>query len=82
MWQIEFDPKMGIWSPFVYWYVAINTLVCAVFTVVVIIGGISDLKFLFRSLREEVVDETDDGRVTPDSHELQPTPYEKIPSEQ
>ena len=33
------------------------------FTVVVTIGGIYDLIYLFRELNEEVLDETDDGRV-------------------
>ena len=54
---------MSFWSPFIFWFVAINVFVTLVFTVVVIIGGISDLKFLFKSLREADVDETDDGRV-------------------
>lgn len=60
---IQFDETLGIWSPFVYWFVVVNTLLCAVFTAVVIVGGIFDLRFLFRSLREEVVDAHDDGRV-------------------
>ena len=33
------------------------------FTLVVIVFGFFDLKFLFKALREELVDETDDGRV-------------------
>jgi len=60
---IEFDPEMGIWSPLVYWYVAVNAILCAAFSVVVVVGGIFDLRYLFRALREEIVDETDDGRV-------------------
>ncbi|MDC0935680.1 hypothetical protein OAS39_05295 [Pirellulales bacterium] len=63
MFDIEFDPELGIWSPLVYWYVIVNAFICAAFTVVVVIGGIFDLRFLFRALREEVADETDDGRV-------------------
>lgn len=55
--------SMSFWSPFTFWFVAINVFVTLVFTVVVIIGGIFDLKFLFKSLREAEVDETDDGRV-------------------
>jgi len=34
---------------------------------VVIVGGLFDLRFLFKALKEEVVDETDDGRVISDA---------------
>jgi len=60
---IQFDPGLGIWSPFVYWFVVANAILCALFTLVVIVGGVFDLRFLFTSLKEQVVDETDDGRV-------------------
>lgn len=62
MWNIQFNPEIGSWSPFIFWYVAINAVLCAVFTLVVAIGGMFDLRYLLRSLREEHVDESDDGR--------------------
>jgi hypothetical protein len=34
-----------------------------IMTVVVTIGGIADLRYLFKSLNEQILDETDDGRV-------------------
>ncbi len=61
--QFSNDPNIGPWSRFVFWFAIINTLATMGFTVVVIIGGIFDLKFLFKALREESVDVTDDGRV-------------------
>ena len=60
---IQFDPDLGIWSPFVYWFVAVSAILCGVFTLVVIVGGAFDLRFLFNALNEEVCDEADDGRV-------------------
>lgn len=60
---IEFDPTLGFWSPFVYWFVTVNAILCGVFTLVVIVGGVYDLRFLFAALNEAEVDETDDGRV-------------------
>jgi len=60
---IQFDASLGVWSPFVYWFVVINTLLCAGFTAVVIVGGFFDLRFLFKALSEEVGDAHDDGRV-------------------
>jgi len=64
------DPSLEFWSPVIFWYVAIAAILCGVFTLVVIVGGIFDLRFLFKALNEEVTDETDDGRVStegPDS---------------
>lgn len=54
---------MSIWM--------ILTYICAigfgaflvVLTVIVTIGGVFDLKYFFKSLDEEILDETDDGRV-------------------
>lgn len=60
---IDFDQTLGLWSPFVYWFVVVNALACAAFTLVVIVGGLFDLQYLFKSLREETVDAADDGRV-------------------
>ena len=61
--MIQFSPDVGLWSPFVFWFVLVNAVVCAVFSLVVVVGGIFDLRYLFRALGEEEVDETDDGRV-------------------
>jgi len=61
--MIEFSQEIGFWSKFVFWFVAINVVVTILFTLVIIVGGCFDLKFLFNALKEEEVDETDDGRV-------------------
>ena len=60
--MIEFSEDIGFWSVFVFWCAFTNTFACLGFTVVVIIGGIFDLRYLFRSLREEEIDDADDGR--------------------
>lgn len=60
---IQFDASLGFWSPFVFWFVAVNAILCGVFTLVVIVGGVFDLRFLFKALNEQDNDETDDGRV-------------------
>lgn len=62
---MQFDPALGFWSPFIFWYCVSNAIISIAFTFVVIAGGFSDLKFLLRALKEETVDETDDGRVPP-----------------
>lgn len=69
---ITFDESLGFWSPAIYWFVMVNALATLVFTLVVIVGGCFDLAFLFRSLKEETVDETDDGRVTAPAGESPP----------
>ena len=61
--MIEFSDKIGFWSPLVFWFVFINVFTCLACTILVIFGGCFDLSFLFRALREEEVDEADDGRV-------------------
>lgn len=61
--MIHFSPELGWWSPAVFWYALINVIACLIFTVVVIIGGAGDLRYLFKSMREERIDDTDDGRV-------------------
>jgi hypothetical protein len=60
---IEFDPNLGLWSPGIFWFVIVNAILCGCFTVVVIVGGLFDLRYLFHALRTEEVDEADDGRV-------------------
>ncbi|HRJ72170.1 MAG TPA: hypothetical protein PLS03_08085 [Terrimicrobiaceae bacterium] len=66
---MEFAPELGFWSPFIFWFCLVNAVLSILFTLVVIVGGISDLKYLFRALKEETVDEADDGRVQPSSTE-------------
>jgi hypothetical protein len=67
--MIQFSEQIGFWSKFIFWYVFINGFLCLVFTLVVIIGGFHDLRYLFTSLREDNVDEKDDGRVIATGHE-------------
>lgn len=63
--MIVFSPEIGFWSAFVFWFAVANTVATTLFTIVVIIGGAFDLRYLFRALESERVDETDDGRVIP-----------------
>ena len=70
--MIQFSPELGLWSKAVFWYVVINIILCLGFTVVVIIGGIGDLRFLLKSMDEEEVDEADDGRVIARKEEEKP----------
>ncbi len=62
--QFSTDPNIGPWSKFVFWFAMINTIATMAFTLVVIFFGFFDLKFLFKALREERIDVTDDGRVS------------------
>ena len=61
--MIEFSPEIGFWSVATFWYTLINTFACLIFTIVVIIGGIFDIRYLFKALKEDPVDNADDGRV-------------------
>ena len=58
---------MPAWIYFTYVYVVLFILLFLVLTVIVVIGGYVDLKYLFKSLKEEIVDEADDGRITDSS---------------
>lgn len=69
---MTFSPDIGFWSPFIFWFCIVNAFASTLFILVVIVGGIRDLQFLLRALREESVDVTDDGRVS--SPPDQPTP--------
>lgn len=69
--MIQFSEQIGFWSKFIFWYISINSLTCIVFTIVVIVGGFYDLRYLFKSLREQGVDENDDGRVIAASSEIE-----------
>ena len=61
--MITFSSEIGFWSPFVFWFVVVSSIACGLFAIVITIGGLRDLRYLFRELRESEVDETDDGRV-------------------
>ena len=61
--MIEFSQECGFWSMFVFWFVALNLCITLLLTVATIVGGLFDLKFLFKAMKEEVADESDDGRV-------------------
>jgi len=69
---MEFAPELGAWSPAIFWYCAINAFLSFGFTLVVIVGGFYDLKFLFRALKAERTDDTDDGRVQHPPNEPKP----------
>ena len=49
--------------PITYIFVAAAIIAFVGFSIVVTIGGIFDLVYMFKELKTEVVDETDDGRV-------------------
>lgn len=53
----------GDWYTATYIWVSIAMIANVVFTIWVSIGGWFDLRAMFRDLREQRVDETDDGRV-------------------
>lgn len=63
MMLIQFSEQVGPWSPIIFWFVTVNAFLTIGFILVVIVGGISDLRFLLKALREESGDMTDDGRV-------------------
>jgi len=60
---IEFARDLQPLSGIIYWFVVVNAIVCLAFTMVVIVGGINDLKYLLSALQEEEIDDSDDGRV-------------------
>ncbi len=49
---ITFNPDLAGWSAFAFWTVFVSILITLVFTLVVLVGGIADLKFLLASLAE------------------------------
>ena len=61
--MIHFSEQIGFWSKFTFWFVIINSVVSLVFVIVVMIGGIADIRYLLQAMREEPTDHTDDGRV-------------------
>ncbi len=63
--MIQFSDSVGFWSSFIFWYVFVNAIITVCFTLVIIVGGLVDLKYLLKQLRENTsIDETDDGRVS------------------
>ena len=61
--MIEFAQELQPLAGIIYWFVVINAFACLAFTLVVIVGGIYDLKFLLSALLAEEIDDSDDGRV-------------------
>lgn len=57
--MIEFsqDPNIRPWSIGIFWFAAVNLVATVGFTLVVIVGGIMDLKFLFHALKNPSADE-------------------------
>lgn len=54
---------MDAWMVVTYTLAVVFSVFFTIMTVVVTVGGIKDLKFLFKTLKEQSIDETDDGRV-------------------
>ena len=52
-----------VWFQLWYWFSVVFLGIGFVLTLVVTIGGAFDLHWLLTRLKDEVVDETDDGRV-------------------
>jgi hypothetical protein len=59
--MIEFttDPAVRHWSQFVFYFAVINTVATMLFTVVVIFGGIADVRYLVKSLKDRNAEEKD-----------------------
>lgn len=64
--NIEFAQELQPISGITYWFLVINALASLIFTIVVTIGGVFDLKFLINALKSEDTDDQDDGRVIKD----------------
>ena len=47
-----------------FWYLIITFCLNVVIVIWVTVGGVFDLKYFFKVLKEEKIDDTDDGRVT------------------
>ena len=70
--MIHFSPEIGFWSKFTFWFVLINSVVSIAFVLVVMVGGLFDVRYLLRAMREEPTDLTDDGRVVNPGDEMDP----------
>ena len=53
---------MDSWALTTYCFVGISTIAYVVFFIVISVGGIFDLIYLFKSLKAEIIDTSDDGR--------------------
>lgn len=53
---------MDKWALYTYCFVGVAAFAYVIFYIVITIGGMFDLIYLFKSLRGEVVDSVDDGR--------------------
>ena len=53
---------MSNWAIATYCFVSVSMFAYIIFFIVIMIGGIFDLGYLFRSLKTEIADPTDDGR--------------------
>jgi hypothetical protein len=66
--MIHFSPELGWWSRVTFWIVVVSIVLNLGFTLVVMVGGIRDLRWLLKSMDESTGDETDDGRVIESEH--------------
>jgi hypothetical protein len=57
---MSYESMLNIW----FWYLLISFCINIVVVVWVTIGGCYDLRYLFKVLKEERVDDTDNGQVT------------------
>lgn len=57
---ISFSEKFHAWSAFVFWIVIVSVLITLAFTVVVFIGGISDLRFLVNAMNQSLGEDDED----------------------
>ena len=55
---------MSGWETGSWFFFGVLVIANIIITIVATIGGVFDLRYLFRSLKEEQVDVADDGRVT------------------
>ena len=64
---MSYEKMLDVW----FWYLLISFCLNIVVVIWVSIGGVFDLKYLFKVLKEEKIDDTDDGRVT-ESYTMEP----------
>ena len=67
--MIHFSSELGWWSVVTFWIVVVSIILNLGFTLVVMVGGIRDLRFLLKSMDEARDDEQDDGRVVDSTHD-------------
>ena len=56
---MSYETMLNVW----FWYLMVSFWLNVVVVIWVTIGGIGDLRYLFRVLKTEAIDDTDDGRV-------------------